>query len=174
MGKLFSIDAGTKAVITDALDDIIGEFGKRCRLVHPPAWVGCENCHADPLGKKSANRWRHGGPMRFQAGSVCPLCRGQGGHHAAESGEEILLKVEWEPGRFWSPFPGVDVRAPFSFCQTKGYMSDFARLSRADHLVLQLPVEGVVRAKFRLTGAPVSPGNIIQDRYLVANWEARG
>lgn len=173
MGKLFTIDDGTRAVITDALDDIITEFGKMHRIVYPPRWVSCNNCHADPIGKKSTNKWKTGGPLPFDRGAICPMCNGNGGHHVEEVTEEIQLKVEWSPAKFWHPVPGVPIRAPYSVCQTKGYMSDFHKLVQADHLVLQLPVEPIVRAKFYLSGSPISPGNIIQDRYLVATWEQR-
>lgn len=174
MGQLFTIDAATRGVITQALDDIILEFGRDCLVVYPPRWVACANCHNDPVGRKGSNRWRHGGPMPFAAGTVCPMCRGQGGHHAEEHSESVRLKVEWEPRRFWKPFPQVEVRAPRSFCQTKFFSWDCHRLTQADHLVLDVPLVPVVRAKFRMVGAPVSPGNIIQDRYMVADWESVG
>lgn len=173
MGKLFTIDPATRSVITDALDDIITEFGKDCRLVYPPRWVPCANCVNDPVGKKSANRWKTGGPIRFQAGGICPSCNGSGGFSANEEFEVLQLKVEWNVGKFWLPVPGAKLRTPHSVCQTKGYLSDLPKIVQADHLVLQLPIEGLLLAKFVLSGTPTSPGNIIQDRYFVATWESK-
>lgn len=174
MGKLFTLDAATKAVIQDALDDIIAEFGKNCRVVYPARWAACVNCVNDPVGRKSANRWRHGGPLQFPAGTPCPLCSGQGGHQADAPTEDVRLKVEWEPLRFWVPFPGLDLRAPHSVCQTKGFVWDLPRLQKADHLLVQLPVEPYVQTRMRAISSPVLPGNIIQDRYVIMTWEAYG
>lgn len=174
MGKLFTLDDGTKSTIRDALDDIITEFGKMCRIYYPARWVACTNCLVDPIGRKSRNIWRTGGPMPFAKGTICPMCSSSGGHHAEELSEEIQLKIEWEPKRFWYPVPNVDVRVPYSICQTKGYISDYNKLVQADHLLIQIPIEPHVKTKFRMVGTPISPGNIIQDRYIVATWESRG
>ncbi len=173
MGKIFDIDAATRATITDALDDIISVFGKKCRLVYPARWVACANCLPDPVGKKSSNVWRTGGPVPFSAGSICPQCQGKG-QRAEEVSEEILLKIEWDPKKFWRPISNANVRSPASFCQTKGYVSDYPRLKRAEFLFIQLPIEPYVHVRMSLAGEPISPGNIVQDRYLIADWESKG
>jgi hypothetical protein len=174
MGKLFTLDEGTKQVVQDALDDLITEFGKRCRVVYPPRWAACANCVSDPVGKKSANRWRTGGPLPFPSGSVCPLCNGAGGHHAEELSEEVLLLCAWEPKNFWYPAPGLDVRVPGGALQTKGFLSDMPKITRCDHLVFQLPVEPYAHYRYRLVGEPGDRSNIIQNRYFIANWQRAG
>lgn len=174
MGDFFSLDAATRTVITGALDDVLTEFSKPCRLVYPPLWQSCANCVFDPVGKKSANRWKHGGPIPFSAGSICSVCSGAGGHHAAEETEEVMVKIEWEPKRFWVPFPGVDLRAPYSVCQMKCFAHVVAKLMRAEYVVVQTPIEPILRTKMKMVGAPVSPGNIIQNRYFIATYESRG
>ncbi len=172
MGKLFTIDAATKATITDALDDIISEFGKDCRLVYPARWVRCENCLWDAASGRSTNHWRSGGPLPFNGGP-CPLCKGNG-QKAQETSEVVRFKCEWDPRKFLYPVPGVDLRVRYSVCETKGYMTDLPRVTRCDHMVVQAPVEGIVRSKMKLASDPISPGNIIQGRYWVAKWEAKG
>lgn len=174
MGNLFTIDDGTRRTITLALDDIITEFGKDCRLVYPAAWQPCVNCVYDPVGKKSANRWKTGGPLAFHSGTICPVCEGRGGYAATEAYEAIRLKIDWEARNFTHPAgKALKVRQKYSVCQTKGYMQDYAKVVKCDHLVVQVPIENIVQAKFYLVGMPISPGNIIQDRYFEAFWELR-
>lgn len=172
MGELFTIDAATKGTITSALDDIITEFGKRCRLVYPARWTPCDNCLQDPVSRKSNNRWRSGGPVPFRMG-VCPACSGEGGH-AEESSEEVVMKVEWSAKKFWVPVPSLDIRVPYSVCQTKYLITLNKKVARCDHMVVQLPIEHAIPTRFKLFGSPTSPGNIIQDRYCVATWESKG
>ncbi len=171
MGQLFSLDEATRATITQALDDIISEFGKQCRLVYLPRWQHCDNCVFDPIGQKSANRFRTGGPLPFPNGTTCPLCNGTGGHRSGEASEVVQLKVEWEPRKFWYPVPGLDIRVNHSVCQSKGLVDVLPKVQQCDHMVVQLPIQGTIEARFRLLGQPIMPGNIIQGRYFVATWE---
>ena len=92
MGQLFSLDPDTRLVIQAALDDLIDEFGKDCLLVYPPRMVACANC-LPGIGGQPSNRWKHGGPIPFAAGSACPLCGGNG-RRAEEVTEEIHLSCE--------------------------------------------------------------------------------
>lgn len=170
MGKLFSIDAGTKSTIQDALDDLITEFGRECRLVYPAVWAACPNCMYDAIGQKSTNRWRTGGPMPFANGTTCPICTGTG-KKASEETDTVTLKLEWEPSKFWYPVPGADIRVPGSICQTKGYVSDLPKVLRCDHVILDVNLQPVISTTFRMIKTPISPGNIIQDRYFVCTWE---
>ncbi len=173
MGKIFTLDADVKAVIQDALDDLITELGKDCRLVYPPRWVSCVNCVYDQIGGKSSNRWKTGGPMQFAAGTACPLCNGKG-KRGEEVSETIRLLCAWDPRAFWLPVPTVQVRVPHSIVQTKGYLTDMPKVMKADHLVVELPIEPFVRVRVKLASQPVDPSNIIQARYFVATWEQNG
>jgi hypothetical protein len=168
MGKLFTLDDETKALVRDAFDDVLAEFGKPCLLVYPPRWKNCVNCVLTP-GAPTSNRWKTGGPMPFPNGSACPMCNGEG-RRAEEVTEQITLLCAWEPRSFFYPVPGIELRAPYSVLQTKCFMSDAPKLMRADHLVFQVPVEGVARKKFKLEGAPGDASNIIQSRYCVSLW----
>lgn len=110
--------------------------------------------------------------MPFASGTSCPLCQGQG-QRADEVAEVVRFKVEWEPRKFWYLVPNLNIRSAHSVCQTKGYMADLPKVNQCDHMIVQLPIEGFIQAKFHLIGAPISPGNIIQGRYWVATWEQR-
>jgi hypothetical protein len=167
MGKLFTLDASTKSIIQDALDDLITEFGKDCELVYPARWVPC-SCKADPIGRKPGDYWRTGGPVPIN--SVCPLCDGT--NKRADVKTEVLhLLCQWDTRKFSIPVPTVDVTLPYSRLQTKGYLSDAPKIIMADHLIVQIPVEGIIRKKFRRLSDPGDPSNIIQNRYAITIWE---
>lgn len=170
MGKLFTLSAGVKSIISTALDDLITELGKNCLLVYPPRWGPCANCVVDPIGKKSTNRWKTGGPMPFAAGTNCPLCQGDG-KFAQENSEVIQFLCAWEPKQFFYPIPNLDIRVPYGFVQTKGYLKDLPKVQRADHLIFQVAIDGIQRAKYTLFGEPGDRSNIIQGRYFTATWE---
>ena len=171
MGTIFTLTPALKAVITTALDDLIIELGKNCRLVYPPRMVACNNCVYDPVGNKSSNFWLSGGPLPFSSGSTCPFCDGAG-RRAEEVTEDVVMLCAWEPRKFFYPVKHRDIRAPFSILQTKGYIQpDLAKVLRSEHLVFQTGIEGLLRKKFKLMGQPGDQSNIIQGRYFIATWE---
>lgn len=171
MGTIFTLTPALKGVITTALDDLITELGKDCRLYYPPRWNACENCVYDPIGNKSSNYWLTGGPLPFPSGSTCPLCDGVG-RRAEEVTEDITMLCAWEPRKFFHPIKHLDIRAPFSILQTKGYIDpDLPKVLRAESLVFQTGIEGILRKKYVLMGQPGDASNIIQGRYFIATWE---
>jgi len=174
VAKIFSIDSDIKSVIQDAMDDMLantkdGGLGKTCLLVYPARYIKCDNCVLDPHSGRSTGRYRHGGPMPFNQGK-CPMCQGEG-RKAHEVSEEITLNCNWEPRKFVTPIPGIDLKIPYSLVETKGYMSDLPKILKADHMVFQLPVNPIIRQKFKLVGEPGDRSNIVQGRYFYAIWE---
>lgn len=166
MGKIFSLDDGTKATITDALDDLITEFGKDCRLVYQPRLLPC-SCNQDHTGK-NANHY-NAAPAPFWPGN-CPLCGGKG-KREQEVSENIKLLCAWDPKHFFSPVPSVEIRKPFSLLQTKGFLKDVPKLIKAQYLIFQTAIEGLFQKKFRLLSQPGDRSNIIQNRYFICEWE---
>jgi hypothetical protein len=176
MAKIFALDAQTKQVIQDALDDLLangeeGGLGKTCSLVYPPRFVACSNCIVDPLSGRSMGRYRSGGPSPFTGGK-CPLCGGEG-RKPEEVSEQITLGCNWDLRRFVTPLPIAkqNMFVPYSLVETKGFLKDLPKILKCDHLVLQLPIQGLIRNKFRLLVQPGDRSNIIQNRYFYAVWE---
>lgn len=173
MAKIFSLDADIKSVIQDALDDLLanesaGGLGKTCRLVYPPRYIRCDNCVLSPHSPDGVGRYRHGGPMPFTG--RCPLCNGEG-KKADEQGEDVTLLCNWEPRKFVTPIRNLDLKVPFGFVETKGYMADLPKVLKCDHMVFQVPVTPIIRQKYKLVGDPGDRSNIIQGRYFIALWE---
>lgn len=170
MGQLFTLDAATKAVITQGLDDLITELGKDCKLIYPPRMVNCTNCIQDPIGKKSSNHYLHGGPVPFSGVSTCPMCNGEF-KIARENSESIKMLCAWKPRDFFLPVPNLNITIPMSYVQTKCYLKDLPKINRAQYLQFQVKTEGIQNKLFELHGEPGDVSNIIQDRYVVATWK---
>lgn len=174
MGKLFSIDDEIKSIIQDGLDDLITELGKNCRLVYPSTkWESCDNCIYDPIGQKSSNRWRSGGPISFPNGTACPQCNGQGRRSVVVT-EDITLLCELNPLKFVVPIRGVDIRVPNAFLQTKGFLTEANKIKKCDHLLLDIDNETLGNRRYKLKSDPCDISNIIQGRYFVCTWERSG
>lgn len=170
MGKIFTLGADVKSIIQDAVDDVITELGKNCLLVYPPKMVLCSNCTSSPIGHKPSNVWKSGGPIQFGQGSLCPMCDGDG-RRAEEASETIKFLCEWDVKKFFRPIHGIDLRIPRGVLQIKGFLTDLPKVVRCDHMILETAIDGILRAKYRLSGEPGDYSNIIQGRYFVAIWE---
>lgn len=173
------LDRDTKDIVTSVLDGLLKSgdssqtksgFGKPCRLVYPPRPVACANCVIDPNSGRSTNRPRSGAAVPFASGQPCPLCSGSG-KRETENYDDIVLKCDWEMKKFLLPVPDLQLRVPYSVVQTKGFMSDVPKVMKAAYLLVNTPISGVLRQKYKLLGEPGDPSNIIQGRYFVALWE---
>lgn len=174
MGNIINLDADTRATMQGAFDDLIGIAGKPCLIVYPPRWNLCGNCIFDPMKQLSSNRWKTGGPMPFPAGAPCPLCSGKG-RRADEVSETITMICTWVPKPWYNKGPQVDeLRIPYGLLQTKGFLTDLPRIQKCDHLQVELPIQGVLVANYKLVAQPGDLHHFIQGRYCVAKWEMMG
>lgn len=170
MGTIFTLETTTLSIVQAALDDLITEFGKNCRLVYPPKSIDCTNCDLVIAGAMKVNRWKTGGPMQFPAGAPCPLCGGQG-KIQQEVSEILQMSCDFEPKGFFRPVDGVNIRIKNATLATKCYLVDAPKLKRCDHMIYQVETEGISRSKFQLASDPVDISSIVKGRYAVAYWE---
>lgn len=169
MGKLFTITNAVRQVVANALDDFITELGKECQLVYPGKWTPCANCVADPIGNKSSNFWRHGGPAPFPNGTTCPMCNGQG-RREEEQTEILTFSCDWQPKPFQFPIANARVRVAASRLTTKGFIADLPKVRKAAYLIFDVPVAGYGRKRFELASDPGDPSSIVQGRYFECDW----
>lgn len=170
MGNIFTLEEATLKIVRDALDDLITEFGKNCRLVYPPKSIDCQNCSIALVGSLQVNRWKTGGPSPFPNGAPCPICNGRG-KIEQEVSEILELLCTYEPKGFLRPVEGVNIRLKNATLRTKCFLTDAPKLKRCDHIIYQVDTEGIVRNKFRLASDPVDVSSIVKGRYAVAYWE---
>lgn len=176
MADLFTLSAGVLAVTSNAIDSLIHQLGKPCRLVYPPVMQPCPQGCPLPVGKSQATDiWRTGGTARPGNISTCAVCGGAG-QMAVTQTETITLLCNFmvKPWNGLDLPQGVDFRVPGGLCQTKGFITDLPKLKRCIEAVLATNVEPYVRYTYRLHGEPLDTSNIVQGRYCQALWIRAG
>lgn len=167
---MFDLD-GIRELAEEGFDDILDQLGKPCKLVYPARAVECTNCIYDPIGKKSSNRWRTGGPMPFHAGS-CPSCNGEG-KRFSENSETITMTINWNLGRFDES--SANVRIPLGhIIDTRAYIDDYIKIIRSEEMLILGAVAGLRHFKWKLAGEPADPFQMTSGRYCIAKWKRVG
>lgn len=164
MGKIFTLSDDIRAIAQDAIDDLIDQLGKDCKLVYPSNAERCPNCVYDLEAHRSTNVYKPGGPIPFDSGA-CPVCDGIGTITTPAS-ESIRFLCQWNP-RDWFIAPG-NIRIPEGYMQIKGYLKDMQKVLRAEYIVIQTPIANVREYRYKLDSEPIDQGNIIQGRYFIA------
>lgn len=180
MAKIFTLSEDIKQIARDAIDDLIDQLGKNCRLYYPPRFVPCNNCLPETIGQLPSCRWIDGGPIYFPEGSVCPLCHGEG-QRAEQLTEDVVMLLAMTPREFFLRGPSeflkkvpANIEVADNIIQSKGYLRDLPKILRSREMVVQPELEAMIRWRYVLAGEPVDVGNIIQGRYFVANWRRVG
>lgn len=170
LGRLFLIEQDVIEIAQNGLDDIIDQLGKTCLLYYPAISIPCNNC-LDSLPPGSGNKWITGGPAP-QRNQSCQSCGGTGSKFV-EPREEVKLLIAWEPRDFYIKMEDSDmsISAPTGKIQTKGYLRNLHKIMRANYMVVQTDISGMVRMKFERDGEPADPSNIVKNRYFVINWK---
>lgn len=171
MGNIFTLTDTLKSTIQAALDDLITELDKTCRLYFPPKQVVCNNCILDPTSGKSSNYYLSGGPMEFPRGSICPVCHGSGRFKYEQATEDVNLLCTVDQHKFERPIRNLKLDWPTGAIQTKGFLTDALKIARCDYMHYQPNTSGYSTLKYKLASPIMDSSNIIQNRYFVCVWE---
>ena len=145
------------------VDDMINSnFGVNCKVIYPPTRVFCSNCVYDSIGRKSANKYVHGGPAPFNFG-ICPICGGSG-YKEIESNTTIKLRVYYETKSFIKLAGMVDI--PDGTVQVIGFLSDVNKIRNANRIILNSDLEGVAGNVYERLTEPV-PHGFKRNRYFI-------
>lgn len=171
MGTIFTLTPAIKAIAQAAIDDLINQLGKTCRLYYPPRQVQCNNCIFNPVGSKSSGVYLDGGPSPFPPGSLCPLCSGKG-TISSQTTDLITMLCAWSPKDFFVPTNRSQaIVVPEGRIQTKGFAEDLPKIMQAAYMLIETDIEPRLRCKFKRAGDPIDQSNIIQGRYFVMQWD---
>lgn len=166
MGVIFTLDDNIKSLAAQIFDDVITEFQKPCLVVYPPKMIPCTQCRLDPVGNKSSGFWKDGTRIR----GVCPYC---GGNYfkAEEVSETVNFLTEVEPKQF-EKFPfSVPIRDAGGLLQIKGFMEDLPKVQKCEYIIHDLNMRPFIEQRYRMYGEPISPSNIVQNRYFICLFE---
>jgi len=107
-----------KDIYNNQIDMLLASTGltTRCQLNFGISKKSlCPNCIYDPNLKKSANKYKTGGPVEFTAGKICPVCNGIGSYGEILT-EDIYLAILWNYKHWISP--PTNISNPEGFIQT--------------------------------------------------------
>ncbi len=107
-----------KDIYNNQIDMLLASTGltTRCQLNFGISKKSlCTNCIYDPNLKKSANKYKTGGPVEFTAGKICPVCNGVGSYGEILT-EDIYLAILWNYKHWISP--PTNISNPEGFIQT--------------------------------------------------------
>jgi hypothetical protein len=171
MANLFDFTTAQREHWISAVNAMIANFGSTCRLVHTPHAASCSNCILDPIGQKSANKWRSGGPAPFPLGSICPVCNGAG-FRFTEQTEDVTFLCEWEPKKF-QVYQG-NIVEPYSIVECQGYYADLPKVQRANEFILNVPMHGVSVLRYRRYKEPLDIYRVAQRQFFIVVLERVG
>lgn len=166
MGKIFTLTPAILAVTKTALDDLITELGKDCRVVYPPTTEPCPTCGGaqthGPGGEPAPRDW------------VCPGCD-NAGTRTVEASETVRMLLATDPAVwFYRPRPYTQIppgsEVPGGTLQTKCSIAYRPKLLKADHIVVQPELQPAAQWRYQLDGDLIDVSNILKGTYVVGLW----
>ena len=127
----------------------------------------CPNCIYDVNLKKSASKYKVGGPTPFTLGMLCPYCNGIG-YIGNESTMSVYMAVIWDYKQ-WITTPD-NIENPNGFVQCIGKKSDLQYLRQAKDMSIVYPFSDHYFPKFQLYAEP-TPCGLGDNNYLVSMWK---
>lgn len=146
------------------VDELIdGEIGTNCSLIYPSKRAPCDNCKFDPQTERSSGLYKSGGPIPFPNHTLCPRCQGRGFLSLPET-DIVRLRIYWEPSS-WRNL-GIKVVDADGVCMTIGYMSELAKMEKAEKVILHSDLEKIRRYVCVREGE-AQPHGFRRNRYFV-------
>jgi len=165
--NLFTISDSIIQVFEDGVDAIIDQLGKNVKLIFDPIIIPCVNCTFDPIGGKSANRFKPGGPIPFSDGARCPYCRGTG-KTERERFAIIKASVSWNSQDYIDY--GISVQNARAIVSTKTLLTDVIKIQRAKMAIIDFDISSILKVKCRRLKDPV-PVGLKNSRYAITFWQ---
>ena len=149
------------------LNEAILLFNRTCTLVYPERRQTCENCVTNTFGGRSTSFYKSGGPFPFNQGELCPLCGGEG-YKNVETTESVELRIYYNRRDFIDV--GFNADIPNNVIQTVGYMDDYAKLTKAKELLVDVGPHN--KGRYKRISEPYNQGfKQNPTQYIVIFWE---
>lgn len=129
----------------------------------------CINCVYDPILKKSANKYKTGGPRPFIMGMVCPYCKGAGFYGNTQV-EEVYLAVIWDY-KDWLIKP-INVENAKGMVQTICDRTLFHKIRQCENMTV-VYTDNTNNPLFELLEEP-NPAGLGDNNYLISTWKRIG
>lgn len=153
------------STLREAFDNIMDTFEKDCTVVYPPIIEDCDNCSPPPIGGRRGHILQHG------VWVPCNYCNATGTKEVTSS-ETISVIVEFNPKDIRLPVDALNV--PFGFIRVKSLIVDVPKILNAQYLVVAIPSQPYIEARYTRFREPIDEQAIIQARYSVSYWKRTG
>lgn len=127
----------------------------------------CPNCIFDANLKKSANKYKSGGPINFADGQLCPYCNGIG-YYGDNSTEEIYLAVIWDYKKWINP--PTNIAIPDGMIQTISNIDSLSSIRRCKDMQVVYPSISNNYHRFQLDAEP-TPAGLGDNNYILCMWK---
>lgn len=171
MADLFTIGPDIRGLARDAVDTMINQLGKDCKLIFDPIQQQCPNCYFDDVNQKSSGVYNTTGPIPFTK-PPCPVCRGKGVITTDPISKVKRLLIDWQP-KPWQFLP-TGVVVPQGLVQTKGFVTDLPDVLECKHIIIDYENAIYQNHRFVKWGEPIPTGNIVPNRYIICFWQREG
>jgi hypothetical protein len=156
-----------KKLYSDMVDIILADTGltTQCSLIYDTTKLEqCPNCLYDTISKKSANKYKIGGPIVFTNGQTCPYCLGKGITSSSMEEEMIYLALLYDSKNFI----GV-VNDPNIVAQTICSINYLDKLKKCSKIIFNTDIKTLSNNIFARYNEP-QPVGLGDNRYLFTNW----
>lgn len=156
-----------KSIYNEMIDSILASTGLTtpCTLVYESTKLqACPNCIYDPIGKKSANLYKSGGPLVFSNGQTCPYCLGQGTTLNYSSEEEVYFALLTNAKDFISTLNEPNVVA-----QTICSISYIDKIRKCSKIIFNTNITNLSNNIFIRANEP-QPVGLGDNKYIFTNW----
>jgi hypothetical protein len=127
----------------------------------------CPNCIYDVNLKKSANKYKSGGPIPFNAGQICPYCNGVG-FYGETTKETVYLAIIWDYKKWINP--PVNAALPDGMIQTISDITTLQKIRKCKDMDVIYPSSSNKNHKFQLDGEP-TPAGLGDNNYIICMWK---
>lgn len=162
------------AAAGEAFDDILDQ-STPCILIYQGTMEPCVNCVYDPIGKKSAGRYRDGGPLGFVQGGICPVCDG-GGVRVTENSDSIKMTIDHNLAGERKKYQKVTPTITFSdtSIRTRGKISDLPKIQKCSQMIINDANSPYYNWRYKLISEPTDDFVFVRNKYFSAYWERCG
>lgn len=161
-----------KGIYNNHIDMLLASTGltTRCQLNFGVSKKNlCPNCIYDPNLKKSANKYKVGGPVEFALGKICPVCNGVGSYGEILS-EDVYVAVLWNYKDWINP--PSNIANPEGFIQTICSKSLLPKIRQCKDMTVVVN-ENLANPVFALHEEPNFAG-LGDNNYIFSMWKKTG
>jgi len=127
----------------------------------------CPNCIYDVNLKKSANKYKDGGPIPFAIGQLCPYCNGIG-FYGEDNTETMFLAIIWDYKKWINAMHNI--ANPDGFIQTICDICKLPSIRQCKYMDVIYPGQSNKYPRFQLYEEP-TPAGLGDNNYLVTFWK---